>query len=90
MTPLAPETIRESFQVIRDIIAASPHPEANELVDMFERRLILDESLLAMQARIEEVTAQVMGDLIPFPNYGHSVRVPDSEPFAWRVDGGAC
>lgn len=91
MTPLSPATIRESFGVLRDIVNASDHPEAVELVDMFERRLILDESLLAMQDRIDQATAKLMGggQVIPFPNYGHSVKVPDPDgQYAWRADGG--
>lgn len=73
VTPLNPDTIRESFAVIREIVQGSDHPHAVELVNTLERRLILDESVLAMQARLDEAT-----DL-------HSVHVDRYDEFQRRT-----
>lgn len=61
MKPLAPGTITEAFRLIRE----GSIPACGEIIDMLERRMLLDESVLA---------------LIYQGNSGHSVRADLLEP----------
>lgn len=49
MTTLTAQEVREAFEIIRQLVP----PFAVDLVDVLERRLILDESWLAMQDRYQ-------------------------------------
>ena len=77
MKPLTPDEVRDAFQLIRDQSA----PLVHELIDMLERRVLLDEAMLAMRSRVDDVCNRILdgtlGDSAEvIPLHGYSVKVP--------------
>ena len=79
MTPLTPREVREASQLIRD----NSSPLVHELIAMLERRVLLDESMLAMRSRVDSVCNRILdgtlgdtAEVLPFPSPGYSVKVP--------------